>query len=431
MAREEIHDNFDLEVGRRIGNEKIAEEEFMTGKHSNESSSHDAANRISTTDRSIQVDRMSIKSDTVSISERLLHFTWAWYLTTMATGSIGVLLANQPHTFHGLHTIGKIMLIFDLFLFVLISIGLIQRFCRRPELLVRSLRNPYESLFTPAFLLSCSNLLLMIEDYGVPQTGPWLKSAMLILFWIYAACALLMAILLYLDLFTARRMTDKDIIPAWLLPILPLMLAGTIAATIAQTQPIERRMSLLVAGTTFQGVGFWVALSIFGPLMSRLMRIGLPAPALRPGMFISVAPPAYTSFALIKLSDAFVNSPQIPFLQQNPEAAQIIHFSSLALSIFIWCLALWWFSISLGTMLLDIRLIDFSLVWYSLVFPNVGFSLATISIGNALSSEPIKWIGSAMTIILVALYLLIFFNHLLALWRGKILWPGKDEDKDS
>lgn len=402
----------------------------QTEKSSKQSSTRDE-DKMKTQDQSVQVDRLSAISHSISISERLLHFTWAWYLTTMATGSIGVLLANQPHQFTGLHTIGKIFLIFELCLFILITIGLIQRFWRRPEYLARSLRNPYESLFTPTLLLSVSNMILMIEAYGVPATGPWLKSVLLIVFWIYSACSLLVAVLLYLDLFTARRMTDKDIIPAWLLPIFPLMLAGTIAGTIAETQPIERRMSILVAGTTFQGVGFWVALSVFGPLMSRLMRIGLPAPALRPGMFISVGPPAYTSHALLKLSNSFVQSKQISYIQRFPEAIAVIQHSSLALSLFIWCLAFWWFCISLGTMLLDLRDVNFSLVWYSMIFPNVGLCLATIDIGIALSSDPITWIASGVSIILVVLYIFIFFRHMLALWKGEILWPGKDEDKDS
>jgi C4-dicarboxylate transporter/malic acid transport protein len=420
---EGAHTTLDVEAGGVKTN--------LTEKSSKQSSTRDGGGRLETEERSVQVDRISAISHTISISERLLHFTWAWYLTTMATGSIGVLLANQPHQFPGLHVIGKIFLIFEICLFILITTGLIQRFWRRPELLARSLRNPYECLFTPALLLSLSNMILMIEAYGVPAAGLWLRSAILVIFWIYSACSLLVAVILYLDLFTARRMTDKDIIPAWLLPVFPLMLAGTIAGTIAETQPIERRMSILVAGTTFQGVGFWVALSIFGPLMSRLMRIGLPAPALRPGMFISVGPPAYTSHALLKLSNSFMNSAQLPYIQRFPESMAIIHHSSLALSIFIWCLAFWWFCISLGTMLLDIRDIGFSLVWYSMIFPNVGLSLATIDIGLALSSDPILWIGSGMTIILVSLYIFIFSRHILALWKGDILWPGKDEDKDS
>lgn len=64
------------------------------------------------------------------------------------------------------------------------------------------------------------------------------------------------------------------------------------------------------------------------------------------------------------------------------------------------------------------------------MFPNVGFTIATINIGNALMSEGILWVGSAMTILLVVIYLFVGASHVRAVYKGHILWPGKDEDHD-
>lgn len=212
-----------------------------------------------------------------------MHFTWAWYLVTMSSGGIAVLLGQQPHTFTGLQTIGKVVFIWDLALFIIITVFTIIRFIRQPDLLIRSLRNPGESLFTPAFLLSLANILICMQEYGVPSCGPWLIVTIRVLFWIYVALAFLVAVLVYLDLFTARCMTTKDVLPAWLLPVLPIMLSGTVAGSIASMQPPNYRMSILVAGVTCQGLGFWAAISLYGSFISRLMKIGLPAPSLRPG----------------------------------------------------------------------------------------------------------------------------------------------------
>lgn len=41
-----------------------------------------------------------------------------------------------------------------------------------------------------------------------------------------------------------------------------------------------------------------------------------------------------------------------------------------------------------------------------MIFPNVGFTLATIYIGQELDSQGILWVSSAMTILLVAVWLL-------------------------
>lgn len=66
-----------------------------------------------------------------------------------------------------------------------------------------------------------------------------------------------------------------------------------------------------------------------------------------------------------------------------------------------------------------------------MIFPNVGFTIATISIGKGLYSNAILWVASMMTVLLVATYLFIIIMHARAVYRRDILWPGKDEDKDT
>lgn len=104
----------------------------------------------------------------VPLRERLHHFTWAyvdgisipypaksqlmylrWFTLTMSTGGIALLLAVTPHTFRGLITIGTIVFILDLFLFVLISALLLARFILFPGTFVQSVYHPTESLFIP------------------------------------------------------------------------------------------------------------------------------------------------------------------------------------------------------------------------------------------------------------------------------------------
>jgi tellurite resistance protein TehA-like permease len=71
---------------------------------------------------------------------------------------------------------------------------------------------------------------------------------------------------------------------------------------------------------------------------------------------------------------------------------------------------------------------SFHLVWWSFVFPNAGFAICTIKIGQAFMSEGILWVGSAMTIILVAVGLFVGGMHIRAVWKNQIMWPWKDED---
>jgi hypothetical protein len=40
-------------------------------------------------------------ADAVSIRERLKHFTWSWFTSTMGTGGLAIALGVTPHRFRG------------------------------------------------------------------------------------------------------------------------------------------------------------------------------------------------------------------------------------------------------------------------------------------------------------------------------------------
>lgn len=155
----------------------------------------------------------------VRVRERLLHVTWAWYMMTMSTGGVAALIGQQAHTFHGIRTIGKVVFIWDLILMVGVTSMISQRFIRQPGVFHRSLRSPSECLFLPSLLLGIGNIIICTQIYGGPSTGSWLSVAVRIVFWMYVAVSFITAVAIYLDLFTARLMTDDDIVPAWLLPV--------------------------------------------------------------------------------------------------------------------------------------------------------------------------------------------------------------------
>lgn len=72
----------------------------------------------------------------------------------------------------------------------------------------------------------------------------------------------------------------------------------------------------------------------------------------------------------------------------------------------------------------------FTLNWWAFVFPNAGLTMAAIQLGKAFKSPGINGVCSALTLMLVILWLVAAVAHIRALWLGQVLWPGKDEDKD-
>ena len=63
-----------------------------------------------------------------------------------------------------------------------------------------------------------------------------------------------------------------------------------------------------------------------------------------------------------------------------------------------------------------------------MVFPNTGFAIATISIGNSLQDETVLFVGNGLTIALLCMWVYVLFNHIQAVYVGDILYPMMDED---
>lgn len=70
----------------------------------------------------------------------------------------------------------------------------------------------------------------------------------------------------------------------------------------------------------------------------------------------------------------------------------------------------------------------FHLGWWAMVFPNTGFVIATISLGNTLQDETILYVGNGLTIAVLIMWVFVLFNHIRAVIVGDIMYPGRDED---
>ncbi|KAK7017352.1 malic acid transport protein [Favolaschia claudopus] len=365
-----------------------------------------------------------------SLLDRLAHFTWAWFTLPMATGGMSLLLSSQtqPHAFDGLQTIGKIVYLWALFLFTSVAICITYRFKRFPGTFTASLTHPTESLFAATPLLSLASIIAAIARYGIPSCGPWLIVAYRILFWMYFAISFVAAVGLYFLLFTSPALKLSDMTPAWDLPIFPFMLSGTVASVGAPFQPPAHAVPMIIAALAAQGLGMLMSMMMYSNYIHRMVQYGFPSPSARAGMFIAVGPPSFTALALIGLAEAFPTSYH-PYFGDNGETITVVLKAVATMTgVFIWALSLWFFCISVLACVAARAEMRFRLNWWAFVFPNVGFTIATISIGRVFRSEAVEWVGSGMTLLLVATYLAVGTSHVKAVLRRDILWEGKDED---
>jgi tellurite resistance protein TehA-like permease len=164
------------------------------------------------------------------------------------------------------------------------------------------------------------------------------------------------------------------------------------------------------------------------------LQSGLPIDMSRPAIFIAVDPPSFTALAFTGMAQD-VTATQIFSVYTNLNGVinqdiipDILQLFALLMAIFLWTLAFWFFAIAFVSSMEAVTRNDFYLNWYVYVFPNVGFTIATIKIGERLDSNGIKGVGTGMAAVLFFLWIVIVVCHIKAIVNRKICWPGKHED---
>ncbi|KAH6614153.1 voltage-dependent anion channel [Boeremia exigua] len=366
----------------------------------------------------------------VGLRDRITHFTWPWFATTMSTGALAVVLGNTPNTFTGLQTIGKVVFLFDLVLFLLFNGLMITRFILVPRKLAASLHHPVEGLFHGTYWVSVALILNCAYIYGNADTGPWFPKALEVCFWVYCGIAFIIGVFQYSMFFRFERLNVTDAVPAWIFPIYPLLVVGTLAGTILPAQPTGPSWNIFIGGVLLQGVAWVVSFLMYAIYMQRLMTGNLPSPATRPGMYVSVGPAGYTAAGLISLANqapTFIGANY--WTESASRDGDIVRIFGIMSGLFVILFAYWFFFITTVAVLAGVRRMTFSLNWWAFIFPNAGLTLATIQAGKVLNSEALNGIASALTILLVIMWFVTAFFCVRALYRGEIMWPGKDEDK--
>ena len=364
----------------------------------------------------------------------------------MSTSGVSLILALTPYRFKGLSTIGLVIFLLDLVFFVFISIAIILRFILYRRTFRHAFTHPTEALFVSTFFLSIAAILANVAEYGRLFLGAnevrhdGLAGFLNVAFWVYLGTTFVFSVFQYHLLFTVkeeRRLTVSAMTPAWILPIFPVMLAGTLAGTFSKTQPADLAVSMLCAGLAAQGLGILVSVFFYATYLSRLMAFGLPAQ--RPGMFIAVGPPSFTCAALVAMAA------DVPRIFADPSIAEVtvlaglgdpatlaagVRLLAINSAVFLWGLSFWFFTSAMAAVVAGMPDRKFHLSWWSFVFPNVGFTTSTIRIGLAFGSKGILWVATVKTVFLFVAWAFIGFRCIRAVYKREIVWPGHDEDSN-
>ncbi|RHZ73417.1 hypothetical protein CDV55_100177 [Aspergillus turcosus] len=158
----------------------------------------------------------------------------------------------------------------------------------------------------------------------------------------------------------------------------------------------------------------------------------LPKEGVRPGMFVSVGPSAFTVSGLVTMAAHAKRCFPDDFMGNGALAANILEVVVNFACLWLWGLAIFFFFIATFAHWSTIGpgRMNFTMAWFSFVFPNTALITATFAIGNAFSCKPILIIGCVMIFPLILMYIFVFYMMIRAIVLRQIMWPQKGEDKD-
>jgi tellurite resistance protein TehA-like permease len=182
--------------------------------------------------------------------------------------------------------------------------------------------------------------------------------------------------------------------PIWIFPAYPLLIVGPMAGVLVPYISQKKALDIVVGGVALQGIGFMISVMVYSAYIYRLMTQKLPQESVRPSMFVSVGPSAFTVSGLITMAESASHALPSDFMGDGDMAAFVLKIIANWMGVWFWgyvypnsypqpsqhllcdSLAVWFFLVSVGAHYSCVRNreMQFAMTWYSFIFPNCKFS---------------------------------------------------------
>lgn len=115
-----------------------------------------------------------------------------------------------------------------------------------------------------------------------------------------------------------------------------MLIIGPHAAILSAIMPQKEALQIIIGGTTIQGVGFLVSMMVYSAFIYRLMTQKLPKENLRPGMFVSVGPSAFTVAGIVGMAENAPRYMPSDFMGDGELTAKVVRILANFTALWLW-----------------------------------------------------------------------------------------------
>ncbi|KAM5534137.1 hypothetical protein V8D89_012157 [Ganoderma adspersum] len=362
-----------------------------------------------------------------SLARRIHGWSWQAFPIGMGTGAVYVTLSGLKEHSTTLTNVETFFYFLNMALFLLNVTTLAIQLVLYPKQSLRLIKDPVKGIFVPLVVLSFATIIIGTIKYAVP-TGHVHPDFIYSLFWVYVVFAVLVCFPMLMVWFNKPH-DLSTFTPAWAFLIFPMMLVGVIAFNVLDVVPAsdERAIGVLLTGYVFQGLGFFMTFFYICIYIIRIMTTGFLDGHQANGAFVAVGPPGFTALALIKLGQKAMEI--LPLHGLVSESAGEIWYATsvmsglmlfgLAVFLFVFGLLPYWFKLH--------KHLHEILGCWALTFPNVGWISTVRVLGDIFGLRGFFVWHLVMTILMCAVWLILFCLTIWAFAKGKI-FMAKPED---
>lgn len=353
----------------------------------------------------------------------VIGFTPSWFAITMGTGIMSILIHQAPHQFNGMTHIGTALYVLNCILFVLFLGISCARYVTYPFVLRYMLNYPPQSFFLGAVPCGLSTLVSATVYIAVPKFGAWASTLALVLWWINVVMALTTCIGVPFVMFHIHRLTLDKMTGAWLLPVVPTIVAAAAGSLVAAEVGASHSMTVIAVCYVLFGMGMGTALFITVMYFHRLTVHHLPDSEVIVSAFLPLGPLGQGAFVLIRLGQAGKSTFAATGFLGSENAGEIVLVMSVIVALMLWGMGLWWLCHGVYSVVVR-RLhgrLRFNMGFWGFIFPLGVFNSATYALSAAIPSAFFGYLSMVFLVALVLLYVWVVLGTLYATYQGKLL----------
>jgi C4-dicarboxylate transporter/malic acid transport protein len=351
--------------------------------------------------------------------EVIRQFTPNWFAATMGTGVLALALAQLPLAIPGLRAVAEGLWLFNILLFSLFTAAYAARWILFFDEARRIFGHSTVSMFFGTIPMGLATIINGFLLFGLPRWGDGVIQLVEVLWWIDVAMSLACGVLIPYMMFTRQEHSIDQMTAVWLLPVVAAEVAAASGGLLApHLTDAHGQLVVLTTSYVLWAFSLPVAFSILTILLLRMALHKLPHENMAASSWLALGPIGTGALGMLLLGG---EAPAIFAANGLPGVGEIASGLGLVAGITLWGFGLWWMLMAL---LITVRYlrdgIPFNLGWWGFTFPLGVYSLATLKLASILNLTFFSVFGTALVILLAAMWLIVGKRTVQGAWRGEL-----------